>query len=477
MSALFTGEGVGALLTFADLLALACCLGALSCRLWIVPENGSMQEVSDIFRRSAALVGGCLLVLAVTSLGLLWWRASTLSGTPPFRSLAVLPSVLTQTHVGHAWAVRAVAIAALTSLWVAARRNPTRTILWWSMLAPAALLAFSRSASGHAADAGDLTIGEWADWAHLMATSVWVGSVLVVPAIVFPPLTRATQVAPGFVAQFARRFSKSSGLALGAVLAAGTYGASLRLGSWSALFETEYGRTLALKLLLVGVAISLGAVNRFHHVRRIDRWAQEADAQSHASGDSAASAASSALRLTGQRLANQFSTTLRLEGSVLAMVLVAATELLQQVPPGMAMSMASNGPQEQAFSFGRRASAEQATRVIEIRATDAMRFQPAAITVKPGETVRFDVMNAGAIRHEFVLGDEKEQREHEQEMREMEKPRGAGMQDDANGISLAPGETKFITWTFPKEPGDVLFACHEPGHYEAGMVGVITIAP
>lgn len=68
----------------------------------------------------------------------------------------------------------------------------------------------------------------------------------------------------------ARRFSCSSGLALGAVLLAGTYSAWLRLGSFSALTGTAYGETLAVKLLLVGIAIALRAINRFVHVSRIN---------------------------------------------------------------------------------------------------------------------------------------------------------------------------------------------------------------
>ena len=34
---------------------------------------------------------------------------------------------------------------------------------------------------------------------------------------------------------------------------------------------------------------------------------------------------------------------------------------------------------------------------------------------------------------------------------------------------IGPGEMKTLTWTFA-EPGRYQFACHLPGHYEAGMV-------
>lgn len=43
---------------------------------------------------------------------------------------------------------------------------------------------------------------------------------------------------------------------------------------------------------------------------------------------------------------------------------------------------------------------------------DSMRYKPAQVTVKKGETIRFIVKNAGKIRHELVLGTEKELQEH-----------------------------------------------------------------
>jgi len=91
--------------------------------------------------------------------------------------------------------------------------------------------------------------------------------------------------------------------------------------------------------------------------------------------------------------------------------------------------------------------------------------------VRVGETVRFTVTNVGKIRHEFVIGDAAEQREHTKEMAEMPD---MAMTDEANGVSLAPGETKSIVWQFAG-PGTVELACHVPGHYEAGMVSRIIV--
>lgn len=126
---------------------------------------------------------------------------------------------------------------------------------------------------------------------------------------------------------------------------------------------------------------------------------------------------------------------------------------------------------KKSFSFGQPGDAKKVDRTVRIKALDTMRYDKRELNVRVGETVRFTVTNAGKVRHEFVIGDAAEQHEHEQEMQGMP---GMVMPDEANGISLAPGETKSIVWQFAG-PGTVELACHEAGHYEAGMVSRVTV--
>ena len=114
------------------------------------------------------------------------------------------------------------------------------------------------------------------------------------------------------------------------------------------------------------------------------------------------------------------------------------------------------------------ASAE-ATR-IEVQLTDALRIEPAELSVPAGVPVTFVVTNTGAIDHEFYLGDEAAQTEHEQEMTEM----GGMGHDEPEGIAVDPGETKELTYTF-SEPGGTLAGCHVAGHYAGGMMATITV--
>ena len=111
-------------------------------------------------------------------------------------------------------------------------------------------------------------------------------------------------------------------------------------------------------------------------------------------------------------------------------------------------------------------------REVRVTMTDELRFDPDTITVHAGETVRFVVHNAGAADHELLVGDEAAQAGFAAEMAD---GHGAG-HADAAGIALAGGATGTFTYT-SAEPGELLIGCHEPGHYEGGMVGLITVQP
>lgn len=107
-------------------------------------------------------------------------------------------------------------------------------------------------------------------------------------------------------------------------------------------------------------------------------------------------------------------------------------------------------------------------RTIAVSMTDDLRFEPVAFTVAAGETVRFEVTNDGELVHEFLIGDEAAQAEFEEAMRG-----GMDHEPDA-GVSLDPGQAESFEFTFT-EAGDLLAGCHEPGHYDGGMVATITV--
>jgi uncharacterized cupredoxin-like copper-binding protein len=122
------------------------------------------------------------------------------------------------------------------------------------------------------------------------------------------------------------------------------------------------------------------------------------------------------------------------------------------------------------LDFGEPAVPEASDRTVEVTALDALAFDPSHLTMAVGQTITFEVTNVGSNTHEFVIGDAEFQREHEEEM----SGGATNMRHEGNTLVLDAGETGILTWTFTN-PGEVLYGCHEPGHYAGGMVGSIEI--
>jgi uncharacterized cupredoxin-like copper-binding protein len=154
---------------------------------------------------------------------------------------------------------------------------------------------------------------------------------------------------------------------------------------------------------------------------------------------------------------------------LLGVVLVGASIVLGSSPspggPGWFGGMmggnhpgSDNGPQPSATGFV--AGTVDAPRVIQIIAGPGYTFTPSAITVRRGETVTFAVTTMGPTVHEFMVGP------------------AAAVAADQEGtpevIDIGMMQTKALTYTFDGS-GPYSFACHAPGHYEAGMRGTIAV--
>ena len=124
---------------------------------------------------------------------------------------------------------------------------------------------------------------------------------------------------------------------------------------------------------------------------------------------------------------------------------------------------------------------------VRVVMNDRFRYRPSAIMVRAGHRVTFDVTNTGKLPHEFILGDRATQLDHERQMQaapageDMDMHAHMHMHDadasggsDAGGLTVPPGQTRRLSWTFDK-PGIVLYGCHVLGHWAAGMRGTIVV--
>ena len=94
------------------------------------------------------------------------------------------------------------------------------------------------------------------------------------------------------------------------------------------------------------------------------------------------------------------------------------------------------------------------------------------LDVRQGETVQIRVINQGKNLHEFVMGTAAENAKHAELMLKF-----PNMQHDAPYMAhVAPGKAETMAWHFTRA-GEFYYGCLVPGHFEAGMVGRITVQP
>jgi len=165
-----------------------------------------------------------------------------------------LSAVVFETGFGKLWLWRLLLACGLLPI-VTMERGPARDGL---LLAVSAMLAGSLGLTGHAAmDTG------WRGWvhqanhmAHLLAAGAWVGGLL--------PLARllAARPAEALRADVLHRFSTAGLIAVGIILITGVVNASLIAGSPIPSLATSWGRTLAIKLVLVAFMLTAALANR-----------------------------------------------------------------------------------------------------------------------------------------------------------------------------------------------------------------------
>jgi copper resistance protein D len=244
---------VASAVRWVTLLAMAAMLGALVVDTLIVPRPIPAARA----RRWAVAAAVVLLVGTVAELIL---RTSTMTGSAWAAVATGLPTVVERTHFGRIWLVRAASIVAIAFLAARPRRGPRLVAL-----ALAAVVALTTALTGHLADWGDLTPSVALDWLHVLSACAWTGGVAVLAAV----SARAGWPPPTLTA-VAARFSRLAGICLAAVLATGIYNAWVQLPGLRALWTTDYGRILAVKVTLVAVLAGLGCVNRYAVVARLD---------------------------------------------------------------------------------------------------------------------------------------------------------------------------------------------------------------
>lgn len=332
-----------------------------------VPAIAAAQEgTEDVVSRWRWLMMGSLAVLLLTTPLFLMVHTWSVAGSVDGMNLA---TVLRETRLGHLLGARMLLTLALIACIVSVQQSEdTRSWLGAGALLLGGALLLTFSLGGHAA-AVPSPIAVVADWLHLTATALWIGSlgafVIVVPRVL---RSRDTIQCARLLATIITAFST---LALGCIVVltlSGTYTALLHLNSLSDLWTSGYGRALLVKLVLFSMVLLLGAYHLLLVRPRFVAWANQRLES-----------------LLAQRWQRWFPWTLRSE-VVLGLLILFAVGFLTSLAP------ASGDAQEATATIPTAPSSQAAREVIQGEPTSltqpTLQPQPTAVPPVPFVTTR-----------------------------------------------------------------------------------------
>ena len=144
------------------------------------------------------------------------------------------------------------------------------------------------------------------------------------------------------------------------------------------------------------------------------------------------------------------------------------------------------------MKIGSKGNVADVTRVIKVIMYDNY-YEPSSFQIKEGETIKFEVENAGMLVHEFNIANKMMHMKHQPEMIKMaengillafsidkEKMRKMAKMDKSmghshsNSVLLEPKQKGDIIWKFDNA-ANIEVACNVPGHYQAGMIAKVNI--
>ena len=144
------------------------------------------------------------------------------------------------------------------------------------------------------------------------------------------------------------------------------------------------------------------------------------------------------------------------------------------------------------MKIGSKGNENEISRIIKVIMYDNY-YEPSSFQINAGETIKFEVENAGDLVHEFNIANKMMHMKHQPEMEKMfdnqilfsdyidkEKMKKMAKMDKSmghshsNSVLLEPKQKGDIIWKFDNAV-DVEVACNIPGHYQAGMIAEVNI--
>ncbi|ALE55833.1 putative copper resistance protein D [Burkholderia sp. OAS925] len=284
--------------------AFAFAVGSALLGAWLADDaKAKISPAQPAWLRAQRSLLTASVVLVLADLGWLLYQAASMSGVALPAAFGMVPTVLSQTHVGYGWSVAFAGALILLGTAMTSHGGMLRNALLWLAVI---VIAAGKASLGHAADAGLASAAIAMQTLHVLVTTVWGGLAITAGLVALPALGAST--ARGVLIRTATQVSNVSLVAVGFVILSGIFNAVRGSGgSLLAIESSSWGHVLILKLTLVGLALVLGGLNRFLALPRLRRTASTMDAHT-------------------------FVNVLYLEALALIGVLVAAAVLSHSVP-------------------------------------------------------------------------------------------------------------------------------------------------
>jgi putative copper export protein len=246
-------------LEYACMLAL---VGAVVLVRVIAPRAAGQRAafVQRVGRGAGRVLGVAAAALALATVLRLVAQVAALKGGDASVVIDV-PALVMHTMWGWSWLLELAGVA----LAAAAVLPPPRAqrARWRVATIGVAALAVSFALGGHAVGVTRLRVlTVVCDALHVLGAGGWLGTLLVVAVVAIPAaLAEAPNERGRAVADVVNAFSPVALFCAAVVLATGVVAAWMHLGALAALWQSDYGRTLLIKLALVATVAALGAIN------------------------------------------------------------------------------------------------------------------------------------------------------------------------------------------------------------------------
>ena len=144
------------------------------------------------------------------------------------------------------------------------------------------------------------------------------------------------------------------------------------------------------------------------------------------------------------------------------------------------------------MKIGSKGNLNDVNRVVKVVMYDNY-YEPSSFKIKAGETIKFELVNAGELVHEFNIANKMMHMKHQPQMEKMveneilfadsiDKNKMKKMakidksmgHSHSNSVLLEPKQKGDIIWKFDNAV-NIEIACNVPGHYQVGMMAKVDI--